>query len=205
MSNHRQRLALLAAISVAIPGCSEGNGPPPPKAYAKLSDRLKAASFGMFGYPCAKKEVHRGIEVLAFGPSVECYRFSSPESIRGIWLYEFEASHFLEGQREPPKAWAWTDRTVTLEHNRPMEERFAQLTAAAPRRAYYIEFIGRRMLYPFKYRSGASETIVNVDRLIRIREVKAPKDTLWCKPKCRPFAELVKEHQTAAEKNASRQ
>lgn len=181
--------ALASGTIALLANCSGDRWQPPPAAYTKLSDRMKAATGGFLGAPCSHKERLREFEVMIQSPPIECYRFGPPERMRGIWLYEFEASQFVEGQTSPPVAWEWKPNIVNLDFTRPLKA-MPQISIMAQRRAFYIEFIGRRMIYPFKNRKG-NETIVTVDGVSRLREVKAPAETMWCDPKCRPFDEAM--------------
>lgn len=183
------RLLLLAAAFSLIAGCSSNSEEPPPWAYARLSDSLKAASFGKFGEPCVKNEKILGDEIEVMESPTECFRYGLPWHYKGIWLYEFEASHFLQNATTAPNSWRHTPDVVHLTF---ADEQFWDRYPPVRRRAFYIEFIGRKMLHTFKL-NGDSEGFVRVDKITEIRELKAPAQTEFCDPDCKTLLQVREE------------
>jgi len=182
------KILSLMIASILLASCSGNDEMPPLWAYEKPVDMLKSATYPYLGFPCTITEKSHGIEIEMMAPADQCFRYGPPQKYGGIWLVEFEASHYLDGVTEAPKAWRWTLHTVDLDF---ADEAFRRKHLNAPRNAYYIEFTGRRMAYSFPDRRGGSTSSVIVDQISLIREVEAPKETLWCDPRCVPFEQMI--------------
>lgn len=170
---------------------------PNPKVFARAEDQERAR---LLSKPCAKADEGHGcyrydgrlirdfpcayhIEPGVIGslPTDQCYKMESARRYRGVWVDAFEGQAFIpEGTKETEwphgdsksaewrkkmdraiAATIWLDvERVNLGHERQRGGRRA-----------FIEFIGRKTMYPGNYgHMGMSGQEIVVDRLISLRE-----------------------------------
>jgi hypothetical protein len=104
----------------------------------------------MFGKPCASyKKDKDGFKYVEYDVSPACYRFESPRVFKGVWIYQFEGSQFIENATKVPAERPDAGTTAWLSYdpkridpkinydNDPTEHCF-------PIHAFEISFIGRR-------------------------------------------------------------
>jgi hypothetical protein len=99
----------------------------------------------IFGNACATYEQN----YTYYDPGPNCYRFDEPRKFKGIWLYEFEGSTFLENATVvPPKRPKWgTTPWLNYDPSRihPSLDKYGYDAVGQCHRvqAYKISFIGR--------------------------------------------------------------
>ncbi|WP_326524305.1 hypothetical protein [Sphingomonas sp.] len=175
----------MLVVSLAITGCQGPfDGRPPAYAYKKFSDRLRALTLGVFGLPCREPMQHNGVTYEMFTGVDACLSTTAPRRYSGVWLTDFEASHFVPSSKGIPKSWRWTPWSIDLEIGRTTDSRLKDGIRASPRRAYTISFVGREVAYPARNRFGGSDRIVLVDRVEALRPIPAPRRTMMCLPEC---------------------
>lgn len=121
--------------------------------------------------PCSVKVREARHTVMSSLPTDQCFRMSSPEQMRGVWIDEFEGSQFLPGASDTSPAQVGLGGTwLDVETNR-IPGLF--LTSSVDElRAFQIEFIGRRTLVAGKHgHMGSSDHEVVVDKLISARPI----------------------------------
>ena len=131
-----------------------------------------------FGYePCYRKEETTYGDVLEFIGNEACFRFDPPERMRGVWLDEFEGSEFLPNATEAP-----ANRPTGAGHSR--NAIWLDFTRHEPlladrhdaRRAFAIEFVGRRATFPGRYgHMGGSPDLVIVKELLSATLIPPPR------------------------------
>jgi hypothetical protein len=135
---------------------------PPAAAYIHFDDKV-AAEMLRWGipwrFPCA--DVQR---------SDQCFKFSRPELMSGLWRNQFEGSQFCA--RETTRCQSEDDAAfVALSFAQPL----LGDAYTPPGGLYAVEFIGRRSLHGGRFgHFGMADNAVIVDRLIAIREIEAP-------------------------------
>jgi hypothetical protein len=98
-----------------------------------------------FGEPCATYA--NGVIYYDHGPN--CFRFRNPRRFKGIWLYEFEGSTFLENATSIPTKRPAYDSTAWLMYNPEAIDPKPRYDGNAPGQecfaihAFQIEFIGQ--------------------------------------------------------------
>ena len=169
-----KRGACLSLAILMIAGCHRYPDTPV-KAYRHVGDQIKAAGKGLFGYPCTKpnKDDPR---VLDSTPRRECYRFDPPTRMSGIWINDFEGSHFLaDGSIAPDPNHTYGKATWLGDEP---DGRVLPLSrdGSGYGKVYAIALIGSRTTYAGRYgHVGGSAYLILADRLISIREVPRPK------------------------------
>lgn len=165
--------ALLSALFIlSTSACSDRSSIAAP--YKNTWDRfIIQLGFG-FGYqPCYRNEKTRYGDVLGFIGNEQCYRFNPPVRMRGIWLDEFEGSEFLPNATKAPAGWPYSRDAIWLDFTRH-ESLLAN--GNGERRAFAIEFIGRRATFPGSYgHLGGSRHLVIVDKLLSANPVPVLK------------------------------
>jgi hypothetical protein len=143
---------------------------PPAFAYQGLRNQLwVAAGLHHWADPCSRTVQTEQGRFETRLPTEQCFRMSSPERMRGVWIDEFERSRFLSGARDTSAAdmglgGTWLD----VETNRIPG--LFQDPPTMQLRAFEVEFIGRKTSYGGRYAHlGASDNYVVVDRLISAR------------------------------------
>jgi hypothetical protein len=149
MRTKRVAITVVAALVVAAFWPWLGN----PLGFVHLRDSVRTSIpvALIFGGPCAtyKKDKNGSIEYIEYDVTPACYRFESPRVFKGIWIYEFEGSQFLENATKMPakrpdvRATAWLqydperiDPNIKYDHD-PRKNCY-------PIHAFEISFIGRR-------------------------------------------------------------
>ena len=170
-----KRALLSTLLLLSLGGCSDRSAIAAP--YKNPWDRVVVQIGFGFGYePCYRKEETPYGDVFGFIGNEECFRFDPPERMRGIWLYEFEGSEFLPDATEAPADWpvgaGYSRNAVWLEFSGP-EPLLADWHGE--RRAYEIEFVGRRASFPGRYgHMGGSPHMVIVKELLSATPVTPP-------------------------------
>ena len=166
------RLPILASVLLAACHPIEDKSLlPPPRAYVHFNDRL-AAQMLLWGIrwrmPCAHE--HK---------DDECFKFSKPERVQGLWRNNFEASQFcatpaVQCRPEDHATFVW------LEFASPVAGR----DETPPGGLYAIDFVGRHSEYGglFGGQAGANKEAI-VDRMISIKLVEPP-----------PAGQMTREH-----------
>lgn len=149
--NARMRVRMISAAGLALLGVVllapwREN----PAQYVHWRDRIRTSPLValFFGEPCATYK-----DVVMFDPGPNCYRYGPPQTISGIWMYEFEGATFLEKtrrvpQQRPPKP---TGAFLpNLDPNRLSPglnyDDYDQRNGCYPVRPFALTFIGRRRL-----------------------------------------------------------
>ena len=133
--------------------------------------------------PCFEPQ----IEQLEDGPQrvwqhvgfENCLTFDPPRTIRGAWLYEFEASLFFEDREAlPDGALPYRDAdgsiVVMVEAAKAVDAEVPE--CGAPFRcAFVVEFIGRRSNDSRTEELSGRRYVYLMDRIVSIRKVKPPR------------------------------
>lgn len=197
MSGHRSMLMFVCATA-ALGTAAQGQfASPKPEAFVRAEDRTRAR---LLGKPCTQADVGRAcyrydgrlireapcayhIEPGVIGslPTDQCFKMQAARRYRGVWIDEFEGQQFIpEGTKVP--AWPRGSLTSSEWRKQADQARAATIwldveTAAAGHtwqqagRKAFIEFVGRKTLYPGSYgHMGMSGQEIIVDRVISIRE-----------------------------------
>lgn len=158
------RILLVSLAILGLTGCS-----PAPLSYKRPVDQIYAAFGlqGLFGhYLCAQPIRQRGLTVVASIPDADCYRFDPPVRMKGTWFTDDEASIFFPNARSIP-ADPYAGATIWLDDHHVALPADAQ--GAGGRRAFALDFIGRKATYPGRYgHMGTSRSLVVVDRVISV-------------------------------------
>jgi hypothetical protein len=146
---------------------------PPPNAYLRFQDRVAARLIrsGIFWrMPC-----HGVVKVD------QCFRFTKPQRMRGLWRNDFEGSAFCA---VPARQCPQRQRHAWLEI-----ASLPGLRETPPGGLYAVDFVGRHSEYGGGVTLGDADVIV--DRLMSIREVEAPPpgqmteaDAIYYKKEC---------------------
>ena len=140
----RNALVIVACSTLVIFWPWLGN----PFNYLHLKDSIRTSiPFSLLlGEPCATYK--DGATIYDTSPS--CYRFGPPKRFKGVWLYEFEGSTFLEGATSVPTSRPAYQDTAWLNYDpesiNPGLDFNGYDTArdCYPIHAFEIEFIGQR-------------------------------------------------------------
>jgi hypothetical protein len=170
---------------------------PNPYVFARAEDQQRAR---LLGKPCAQADeghacyrydgrlireapctYHIEPGVIGSVATDQCYKMEAPRRYRGIWIDEFEGQQFIpEGTQAPewprgdPKSPDWRRKadqaisaTIWLDGERAkLGHKWQQ-----GRRRVFIEFIGRKTMYPGNYgHMGMSGHEIIVDSVISQRE-----------------------------------
>lgn len=137
----------LAVVTVLLLGVTFWPWLGNPFGYVHLRDSVRTSIpiALVFGQRCATYEDN----VIRFDPSPTCYKFDKPKFYRGIWLYEFEGSRFVEGATVIPARMPDAGSTAWLnydpEHIDPTRDYdYDPDKHCYPIHAFAISFIGRR-------------------------------------------------------------
>ena len=98
-----------------------------------------------FGEPCATY----GDNFVSYDPSPACYKFDGPRLYKGIWLYEFEGSRFVESATTVPARMPDYGSTPWLNYDPERIDPTQDYDRASgkdcyPIHAFALTFIGRR-------------------------------------------------------------
>jgi hypothetical protein len=167
-----RRAFLLLVFALVAGGCNGGRRTPA-SAYRHLGDRIKAMGGGWFGWPCVQSS-KREPGTLESSPRRECYRFDKPSRMTGIWIAEFEGSHFFPNGSVMPAADHYRDK-IWLDDEPDGSVLPLARDANGPGKIYAIDFIGERTSDAGAYgHMGGSTYLILADRIISIREVRRP-------------------------------
>lgn len=116
--------------------------------YRHLKDGLRTSIpiAIVYGEPCSTREGR----AIHYDYSPNCRRFDEPKRYRGIWVYEFEGSTFLEDASAVPTKRPPFGDTAWLMYNPQKIDPTPKYVGYAPGRdclaihAFEIEFIGHR-------------------------------------------------------------
>ena len=165
----RAFLSLLLLLGLCA--CSNRSSVAAP--YKKPWDRA-AIQLGLAGWvyqPCYRKRADAQGVWFEFIGSTECFRFNSPERMRGVWLNEGEDEEFLPNATASTVVRTYSRDRTSLEFTGPKH-----LLLAGRERAYAIEFVGRRATYPGSYgHLGMSRHLIVVDELLSAKPVLPPE------------------------------
>lgn len=175
------RLTLIVLAVALIAGCK-----PQPQRQPKMSDtqlQLMRSEMPGMTAECLDKVKWGGIEAMPTKVD-ECFRFSRPQRMQGLWRNQFEGSEFCESSvRQCPSAQVATDLAsfTALEMQQPLPG----YEDTPPGGLYAIDFIGRRSigLGLFPLGMGGAKNAVLVDRLLSIKLIEPP-----------PPGQMTKEH-----------
>jgi hypothetical protein len=112
MNKGRTVIFTLAAVTMVTFWPWLGN----PFAYTHFRDSLRTSPPIAFflGEPCETR--WNGIRY--FDATSNCYRFDPPREYRGIWIYQYEGSEFIENATEVPKQRPDHSRTSWLNQDK---------------------------------------------------------------------------------------
>jgi hypothetical protein len=139
---------------------------PPPEAYLRSEDQDRARRGDIDDYPCTIRKEENGTIYIEGLPRDECVHMTPRQRYRGVWVNEFEGSHFYIDQRHPPASpeapCAWLD-VERVEFERP----------AFNGGSYLLEIEGRRTVHPGLYgHLGSCEHELIVDRVISMKHTE---------------------------------
>ena len=164
------RLMLLVLAAELLTGCKQQ-----PQRQQKMSDaailQIHREMPGMTD-ECLDKLKWGGTEALP-QKYEDCFRFSAPQRMQGLWRNQFEGSEFCEASGRCPDAKVDADPAAftALGMGSPLAGR----EDTPPGGLYAIDFVGRRSVGAGMFgHMGMAKNEVIVDRLISIREVEAP-------------------------------
>jgi hypothetical protein len=172
-----RRLQTISAC-LALAACHPRNTSnlPEPAAYAHVKDRVLARmwAWGLTSrFPCWSEQ-STGVDGLTW--TEQCFRFSKPQRMSGLWRHNFEVNQFcLPPAKQCPDPANANDPYQGSYGN--MEFR-AQIKGEADTPyggLYAIDFIGRRSEYPIFGGTNDADRDVIVDRVLAIRIVDPPR------------------------------
>jgi hypothetical protein len=102
---------------------------------------------------------------------LQCFPFSSPTKVRGVWITGFEFQRFFQDRATVPSEWA---RSPKHPKGLSFPSRFGSVRAGHPNgkpRAYRITLIGRRSLAPI-----VGEEVIAVGRVISMQRLQLPRE-----------------------------
>jgi hypothetical protein len=148
-----------------------------PFAFVHWKDRIRTSIpvALVLGFPC-EETLQNGAIFRDVGP--DCYRYDAPREFRGIWLYEFEGSFFLENATFIPSERPAFSDTAWLEFGPdvvepPTDSDYSEEKSCYPISAYAITFVGRRNRYGSGH-LGLWPESVRVDKMLSVHRLPAP-------------------------------
>ena len=197
-------MLVLAFAATAVSAAAFGQFVAPnPEVFARAEDQERAR---LLSKPCAEADEGHGcyrydgrlirdfpcayhIEPGVIGslPTDQCYKMEAPRRYRGVWIDEFEGQRFIPEGTNPPE-WPRTDPKSAGWREQFERARLATIWLDVERanpgherqrggRMAFIEFIGRKTMYPGDYgHMGMSGQEIVVDRLISLRECSEKED-----------------------------
>jgi hypothetical protein len=117
---------------------------------------------------CLEKLKWGGSEALPHRED-ECFTFSEPKRMQGLWRNQFEGSEYCDGPRECPDAKVTHESFIWLAMRSPL----GGVEDTPPGGLYAIDFIGRRSVGVGMF-DGMAKNEVIVDRLLSIKEIESP-------------------------------
>ena len=141
----RNKIALVITTCMVIAIFWPRSGNPFKYVHLKDSVRTSIPVALIFGEPCATYKDG----TIEHDISATCYRFEKPRRFKGVWLYEFEGSIFLEGvtsvpsTRPSPRDAAWLMYDPANIDPKPDYRGTAKGGNCFPIHAFEVEFIGQ--------------------------------------------------------------
>jgi hypothetical protein len=171
-----KRIALIAVAALFLVIFWPWLGNPFNYVHLRDSVRTSVPIAMMLGEPCTTRK--NGVIDYDSGPN--CIRFARPQRFRGIWLYEFEGSTFLENATAVPSkrpdygdtAWLMYDPSAI--DRKPDYDEYAKDRDCFAIHAFEIEFIGRRSPEGHGH-LGLFRSEIWVQKMIRAKPLTAPK------------------------------
>lgn len=169
------RITLIITICLVIAIFWPWLGNPFNYMHLKDSVRTSIPVALIFGVPCnTYKDGTIGIDI-----SPACYRFEKPRHFKGIWLYQFEGSTFLEGATSVPRTRpsasdaAWLMYDPASIDPKPDYRRNSEGGNCFPIHAFEIEFVGRRSPEGHGH-MGLYGSQIWIDRMLSAKPLPAP-------------------------------
>jgi hypothetical protein len=174
----RRTVTVTVTAYLILSSCHPARDPsslPRPRAFVHWKDKA-IAQLRIWGIPAGTPcetgtHLEDGVVVADAFRVDQCFRFSEPQRMHGLWLDQFEGSEFCRPPARPRQCFNDSWETSTwLEFSDP------RLNNRQPTGGLYeIDFIGRHSLFPAMYgHMGMSANDVIVDRLVSKKEVEAP-------------------------------
>jgi hypothetical protein len=143
MKNKRAKTLFAVALGITALWPWLGN----PFGFLHLRDSVRTSVpiALMFGEPCATYKD----DYIVFDRSPACYKFDEPRVYKGVWLYEFEGSRFIDGAKSVPARMPEAGSTAWLSYNPEQIDPTGEYNSDPDRECYpiyafAISFIGRR-------------------------------------------------------------
>lgn len=153
-----------------LAGCSP-KGQTPPAAFLHFRDRL-LVRLGplqeLIGFPCARWNGREYVPTEI----TDCVYFEKPRLFRGVWIYQFEGSDFIEdavhSAAPESREGVWL---ATGDHKvRLGPTGFREDLGRYPVQKFRVQFIGRKTSYSGRYgHLGGSKHLIVVDRFKQIK------------------------------------
>lgn len=165
-----KRFWVVVAAMVAVSACGQSQRRTPIAAYQNWDDKFKAATGGLFGWPCTNKVVHDGQTIYEQIDVDQCYKFEAPKRFRGLWYNEFEGSIFCAaparscdsetGREMGNRTWLTPTQHLNLDEDGPNGD------------VYEVDFVGRQSMVRGSYgHGGVFDKEILMDRVISIEKV----------------------------------
>lgn len=171
----RTRIALIAGAAMVTAAFWPWLGNPFNYVHLRDSVRTSIPVALVYGEPCTTHA--DGVIYYDTGPN--CYRFDPPRRFKGIWLYEFEGSTFLENATSvPTRRPAYSD-TAWLMYDpaaidpKPEYNRYSNGRNCYPIHAFEVDFVGRRSPEGHGH-LGLFGSEIWVDKMLSARSLRPP-------------------------------
>lgn len=171
----RLRIALIVAACLVIAVFWPWLGNPFNYVHLKDSVRTSIPVALIYGEPCATLEDG----AISYDTSPNCYRFDQPRRFKGIWLYEFEGSTFLDGATSVPTKRPADGDTAWLRYDpakidpKPEYDKYTVKRNCYTIYAFEIEFIGRRSPEGHGH-FGFFGSEIEVDKMLSAKPLQPP-------------------------------
>jgi len=164
LNDHLMKVLLIAATAALLVGCH--------KREPKVADRIIRqlhASYPAMTDECLEKLKWGGPEAMP-ERSDECFKFDRQRRWKGVWTNDFEGSTFCPAGSKCPIQFSAVPQLIWLEFAPNLSPKESKLGAT-----YELEFIGRRSIGKGQFgHMGVSENDIIVDRIISMKELRAP-------------------------------
>lgn len=99
-----------------------------------------------FGFPCETRSGNS----ISVDTSPACLKYEQPREYRGIWLYKFEESTFIEGAKVPPPSWppGATTAWLSYEPGRIVPKASIKNLECQDALAFRVRFVGQERAGP---------------------------------------------------------